>query len=46
MWTLMWSKIILNPKKDNLENGFLKPEYPLNFKMLPIHGQGSLLDAL
>ena len=24
----MWSKIILNPKKDNLENGFLKPEYP------------------
>ena len=23
----MWSKIILNPKKDNLENGFLKPEY-------------------
>ena len=31
----MWSKIMLNPKKDNLENGFLKPEYPfkLNFKM-------------
>ena len=24
----MWSNIILNPKKDNLENGFLKPEYP------------------
>ena len=25
----MWSKIMLNPKKDNIENGFLKPEYPL-----------------
>ena len=24
----MWSKIILNPKKDNVENAFLKPEYP------------------
>ena len=30
----MWSKIILNPKKDNLENGFLKPEYP--FKDFPL----------
>ena len=28
MWTLMWSKIMLNQKKDNLENRFLKPEYP------------------
>ena len=32
MSTLMWSKVILNPKKDNLANGFLKPEYP--FKVL------------
>ena len=31
MSTLMWSKIILNTKKDNLENGFLKPEYPFKF---------------
>ena len=23
-------KDLLNPKKDNLENGFLKPEYPFN----------------
>ena len=33
METLMWSKIILNPKEDNLENGFLKPEYPFNFAL-------------
>ena len=31
----MWSKIILNPKKDNLEIGFLKPEYLFNFMEYP-----------
>ena len=31
----MWSKIILNPTKDNLENEFLKPEYP--FKALAVY---------
>ena len=30
MLALMWSKTILNKKKDNLENRFLKPEYPFN----------------
>ena len=31
MWTLMWSKIILYPKKDNFENAFLKPKYPFKY---------------
>ena len=30
----MWSKIMLYPIKDNLENGFLKPEYPFNVASL------------
>ena len=29
----MWSKIMLNPKKDDLENGFLKPEYPFKIQL-------------
>ena len=29
----MWSKIILDPTKDNLENGFLKPEYPFKLSL-------------
>ena len=28
MWTLVLSKIMLNPKEDNIVNKFLKSEYP------------------
>ena len=37
MWTLIWSKIILNTKNDNLENGSLKPEYPFKKTLLVVY---------
>ena len=33
----MLSKIMLNSKKDNLENGFLKPEYPFKLQLKGKH---------
>ena len=32
-WTLLWSNIMLNQQKDNLEYGFLKPEYPFKLSV-------------
>ena len=52
----LWSKIILNPKKDNLENGFLKPEYlfkhcraleaGIDYKLMKDYSESLMVDEM